>query len=136
MKSADNNFDKHRSSRLVPIHETLLSIGLLNFLEQRRLKRHQQLFSSLTYTPQNGHGRNVGRWFNEKLLPALAMKHSGLVFHSLRHSMVTRLSQADVPDTMVKAIVGHEQVGVTHTSYFKSGFTLAQLQREINKFDF
>ena len=124
------------SARLVPVHSKLLALGLLDFVERRRTKGHARLFPSLTYTTQNGYGRNVGRWFNEKLLPKLSMKQGGLVFHSLRHSMITRLSQADVPDSMVKAIVGHEQVGVTHTSYFKSGFTTEQLKREIDKFTF
>ena len=50
--------------------------------------------------------------------------------------MVTLLTQADVPDSRVKAIMGHGQVGVTHTSYFKSGFTVEQLKREIDKFMF
>ena len=124
------------SARLVPVHESLLTLGLLDFVEQRRLQSQLRLFPSFTYTAQNGYGRNVGRWFNEKLMPALSMKQDGLVFHCLRHSMITRLSQADVPDSMVKAIVGHEQVGVTHTSYFKSGYAIEQLHREINKFEF
>lgn len=131
-KSLKNN----ASARRVPVHAKLLELDLLTFVEQRRQQRHERLFPSFTYTAQNGYGRNVGRWFNEKFLPALALKTDSLVFHSFRHSMITILSQADVPDSMVKAIVGHEQVGVTYTSYFKSGFALDQLHREINKFIF
>jgi len=37
---------------------------------------------------------------------------------------------------MVKAIVGHEQTGVTQLHYMKSGYTLEQLQRQINLFKF
>lgn len=124
------------SRRLIPIHQQLLDIGFVAFLECRRQGPGKQLFPSFAYSPQNGYGRNLGRWFNEKLLPALSMKESNLVFHSLRHSMVTVLSQSDVPDSMVKAILGHEQTGVTHTSYFKSGFKMDQLKREIHKFRF
>ena len=50
--------------------------------------------------------------------------------------MATLLSRADVPEIMVKAILGHRQEGVTYTSYFKSGFTADQLKREIDKFNF
>lgn len=122
------------SRRLVPVHRQLLEVGLVNFVESRSGGLAVRLFPSLSYSAQNGYGRNVGRWFNEKFLPTLGMKQSTLVFHSLRHSMVTLLTQADVPDSRVKAIMGHSQVGVTHTSYFKSGFTTEQLKGEIDKF--
>lgn len=125
---------KSSSRRLIPVHRELLQAGLLDFVEKRRTGATVRLFPSFSYSPQNGYGRNVGRWFNEKFLPALALKQDTLVFHSLRHSMTTLLSQADVPDIMVKAILGHGQVGVTHTIYFKSGFTVEQLKREIDKF--
>jgi len=124
------------SQRLIPIHQALLEAGFIEFVQQRKAGATVRLFPDFSYSAQNGYGRNVGRWFNEKLLPALALKQDTLVFHSLRHSMTTLLSRADVPDIMVKAILGHTQVGVTHTSYFKSGFTAEQLKREIDKFDF
>ncbi len=124
------------SRRLVPVHQQLLDAGLLRFVESRCGGSTVRLFPSLSYSAQNGYGRNAGRWFNEKFLPALGLKQDTLVFHSLRHSMVTLLTQADVPDSRVKAIMGHGQVGVTYNNYFKSGFTFVQLKAEIDKFTF
>lgn len=124
------------SRRLIPAHQELLEAGFVEFVEKRRVGATAKLFPAFSYSAQNGYGRNVGRWFNEKFLPALSLKQDTLVFHSLRHSMTTLLSQADVPDIIVKAILGHRQTGVTHTSYFKSGFTVEQLKREIDKFTF
>lgn len=63
------------------------------------------------------------------------MKDAGLVFHSLRHTMATKLALADVPDTQVKVVLGHEQQGVTFSTYFH-GFRPAQLKAAIDKFDF
>ena len=54
-------------------------------------------------------------------LPGLGMKESGLVFHSLRHTMVTRLAQAGVPEPLFQEIVGHERQGVAQQVYFKEG---------------
>ncbi|SFN58910.1 Phage integrase family protein [Roseovarius lutimaris] len=124
------------SRRQIPVHQALLKAGFIEFVEKRKTGVAVRLFPDLSYSTQNGYGRNVGTWFNQTLLPTLALKQKTLVFHSLRHSMTTLLSRADVPDIMVKAILGHTQVGVTHTSYFKSGFTAEQLKREIDKFDF
>ncbi len=50
--------------------------------------------------------------------------------------MVTKLSQNDVEGSIVKAIVGHEQSGVTQRSYFKAGYKIEQLEAAINKFEF
>jgi integrase len=124
------------SRRVVPIHQRLLDLGVLDFLAMRSGAGASRMFPSLTYSKQNGYGRNVGRWFNESLLPAVGLKEKALVFHSFRHTMVTILSRNDVPEPIVKSIVGHAQTGVTQTHYLKSGYTLDQLQREINKFDF
>jgi integrase len=64
----DNKRLKNEASeRRVPIHDRLLAIGLLDFIYAQR-GRHARLFPSLTYSAQNGYGRNIGRWFNE-LLP-------------------------------------------------------------------
>jgi len=56
------------------------------------------------------------------------------VFHSLRHTLITRLSQADVPEPVVKAIVGHAQEGVTQQHYFREGYKLTQLSDAIEVF--
>lgn len=137
LNDADGKSIKNKGSRRhVPIHRQLLDTGILAFVELRRKEGETRLFPSLTYSAQNGYGRNIGRWFNESFLPKLGMKDKGLVFHCLRHTMITRLLQADAPDAMVKALVGHSQVGITHKHYATEGYKIDQLQREINKFSF
>lgn len=133
------------SERKVPVHARLLELGLLAFVESR-INRHgpkgraaetgERLFHDLPYCPKNGYGRNVGRWFNDKLLPALDMNQPGLVFHSLRHTVTTRLAQSGVPEAQIKAILGHAQAGVTFNTYFKEGFLPSQLRDAINRLAF
>ncbi len=124
------------SRRRVPVHDRLISSGFLDFYEGQKHHGHARLFSELTYSPQNGYGRNAGRWFNERFLPELDLRQQGYVFHCLRHTMITRLIQAGVEEPLVKALVGHSQTGVTFSTYFKEGFLPAQLLEAINKFDF
>jgi len=64
----------------------------------------------------------------------LNMKEEGLVFHSLRHTMVERLAKADVPEPLYQDIVGHERQGVTQKYYNKGGHTLAQKKEAIERF--
>lgn len=122
--------------RRIPIHAELIKMGLLQYVERMRADGHMKLFPDFTYCSRNGWGRSLGRWFNETFLPALKLKRRDLVFHSLRHTVVTRLQQADVPEPMVQALVGHAQIGVTQQNYFKEGYTLAQLSDALGKLNF
>jgi len=124
------------SRRVVPVHDTLLDCDFLGFLEGQKEAGSTRLFPSLTYTAQNGYGRNAGRWFNEQFLPQMGLGGQGLTFHCLRHTMITRLMQAGAEEPQVKAIVGHTQSGVTLGTYFKASFLPGQLKDTINKFGF
>ncbi len=122
------------SKRLVPMHSKLIEHGFLQHVERMHDRGHEKLFPEFTYCPKNGWGRNLGQWFNNRLLVELGIKRKELVFHSFRHTMVTRLSQANVPEPVVKALVGHAQEGVTQQHYFREGYTLRQLSDAMELF--
>ena len=121
------------AKRRVPLHSELIQLGLLDWVSSKR--EGQRLFLSFSHNTKEGYGRNLGRWFNTGLLPGLNLKERGLVFHSLRHTMVTRLAQAGVPEPLYQEIVGHERQGVSQQVYFKEGHTLTQKQEAIEKFE-
>ncbi|WP_380994121.1 tyrosine-type recombinase/integrase [Sedimentitalea sp. HM32M-2] len=121
------------AKRRVPVHSELIRLGFLDWVAAK--PKGQRLFLSLSYNAKEGYGRNLGRWFNNVFLPGLGMKESGLVFHSLRHTMVTRLAQAGVPEPLFQEIVGHERQGVAQQVYFKEGHTLAQKHEALEKFE-
>lgn len=123
------------SQRRLPLHDRLVAAGFPEFIAERRQGRSPRLFPELPYCPKNGYGRNPGRWFNERLLPKLGMDDGKLVFHSLRHTMATKLARSDVPETQIKALLGHEQQGVTFSIYFH-GFAPAPLKAAIERFEF
>jgi len=49
------------------------------------------------------------------------------VFHSFRHTVVTELIRADVPEHLAKELVGHETGSVTHDVYSKGASTAQKL---------
>lgn len=122
--------------RLVPIHNQLIHLGLLGYVQQMQDKRALKLFPGFTHDLTNGWGRQQSRWFNNTLLVKLGIKSKTRVFHSLRHTINTRLLQAGVQDPVVKAILGHEQEGMTQKQYFKQGYTLQQLHDALHKLDY
>jgi len=130
----DNKSVKSQAGkRKVPLHSELIQLGFLDFMDSR--KSGTRLFPDYSYSANGGYGRNLGRWCNESFLSKLGIKQPGLVFHSLRHTVVTRLSQADVPEPVVQCIIGHARSGVTQEVYNREGYTLFQLKEAINKFE-
>jgi len=122
--------------RLVPIHQKLIDAGILGYVQAMKDRKASKLFPDFTYDPKNGWGRQQSRWFNDRLLVELGLKTKTRVFHSLRHTVNTRLLQAGVSPALVKSIIGHEQEGMTHRQYFKEGYTLQQLNDAIQKLDY
>ncbi len=128
----DNKSIKSTAARRkVPIHPDLIGLGFIEFVDRRR--NGTRLFPDYNYNANGGYGRTLGRWCNESFLPKLGLKEPALVFHSLRHTVVTRLSQADVPEPIVQCIVGHARSGVTQEVYNREGYTLAQLKEAIDR---
>ncbi|WP_394689192.1 tyrosine-type recombinase/integrase [Hoeflea sp.] len=124
------------SRRIVPMHPRLVQLGLPDYVADKQRLGQQKLFPTFTYDPKNGWGRRLGHHFNTRLLPELGIKSKELVFHSLRHTVVTQLMRSGVDIAVVQALVGHTRQGVTHQNYFKQGYTVQQLNEAIQKLDY
>lgn len=122
------------SRRKVPLHTKLIRLGFIDFVDSRRTAK--RLFPDYSYNANGGYGRSLGRWYNESFMPKLGIKKPGIVFHSLRHTLVTRLGQANVAEPIYQCVVGHARAGVTQQVYLREGFTLTQLSEAIEKYGF
>jgi integrase len=65
----------------------------------------------------NGYGDAVGKWFGRLLRHFLHITDPGLVLHSTRHTVITRLHAAGVPTNLVEILVGHASNTVHGTVY-------------------
>ncbi|WP_096701839.1 site-specific integrase [Magnetospirillum sp. 15-1] len=124
------------SRRTVPVHSKLIELGLLEYVQTLRKKGETKLFPEFTYDNKNGWGRALGRWFNETFLVKLDMKSKELVFHCLRHTVVTHLLREGVEQSIVQALVGHARDGVTQNNYFKMGYSLPQKSAALERLPF
>lgn len=120
------------SRRRVPIHQALLDRGIIEYRDSLKKKGKSRLLYELTYCPKNGYGKNLGRFFNNQFLVGLNMKNKQSVFHSLRHTVVTRLTQAGHDEKKIKAIIGHTQSGTAMTTYFAEGYKLQDLKTVVD----
>lgn len=124
---------KNQSSiRTIPIHSKLIELGLLEYVEGCKKAGHTRILHQLTFTRANGFGRNLSRWFNEKLLIELKIKTPRLSFHSLRHWVLTKLQQSDVEDSLAKRLAGHTQKDVMNLNYAQ-GQSMIQKKEAIEK---
>lgn len=110
------------SKRVVPIHPSLLSTV------DRLAKDTTDTFLIPT-TSHDHYGKRshaISKAFGRlRTLAGFSKLH---VFHSFRHTVVTELIRADVPDALAKELVGHETGSVTHDIYSKGASTKQKLK--------
>jgi integrase len=124
------------AERRVPIHQTLLDLGLVDYRWSVVNAGYKKLFPN-ALPGLNGYKKNLSRTFGTYLdLPEVNIVHELKVFHSFRHTVVTALTNAGVNEGLKRALVGHDIDTRTssHDDYihFKS-LTLPNLQEAINK---
>ena len=72
------------SERVAPLHPKLVSGGLLQLAQARRLRGETRLFPSIRHHPQGGCSHDLSKWFG-RFLDRIGMSQPGLVLHSFRH---------------------------------------------------
>ena len=116
--------DKHlktlSSRRIVPIHDTLLDLGLIEFIDlmKKRQPTRQRLFQELKYG-ETSYIRNVSRFFNQRYLPKLGLKTDRKTFHSLRHTVIDHLKQKGIEVSLINDLVGHHSGNIDLDRYGK-----------------
>ena len=119
--------DKHlktlSSKRVVPIHDTLIDLGFIEFVEllKKRHTNRQRLFQELKYG-EGSYIRNVSYFFNKKYLPLLGLKTDKKNFHSIRHTVIDHLKQKLVDISFINELVGHHHGNIDLDRYGK-GYT-------------
>jgi integrase len=106
------------SWRLVPVHPRLVELGLPafiaaqpdGFLWPEKLRR--------TADPRKGNFDRLSRLLNDRLRRA-GITDRRKVVHSFRHTVATRLKEADVQDFTISEILGHEVGDITMGRYGK-----------------
>lgn len=109
--------------RTVPIHQSLIDAGLLAWIggskerlfdtAYRNLNRVTDLFGSMLERKVNDYGER-------------------LVFHSLRHTFITKARAAGISDVLVQQVVGHEKRGAGQTDRYTHTFQLKDILKVVD----
>jgi integrase len=100
--------------RPVPIHPALVELGLLDRVKALRAKGEVRLFPGLKVRPSTGNlSGTAGQWFTRYRrncgVGGAGGEKSAKVFHSFRHTLITRAKFLGLDRRAVKELVGHEQ---------------------------
>lgn len=115
------------SRRVVPIHVELRRRGFLEFVDGRRRTGQERLFDFVL--GRDGYGQAASRWFNRYR----AEHYFKQDFHSLRHTVATRLRNADVPEDLVAELLGHSKGQTMSFSRYAKGSACHRLDKALTK---
>ena len=113
------------SRRIVPLHQTLLDLGFIEFFNLIKKKplttdedKRTRLFEELPYK-EGLYSRNISRFWNNSYLPKIGVKTNKNSFHSLRHSVIDHLKQKGIEPHFINELVGHSQGNIDLDRYGK-----------------
>jgi integrase len=100
--------------RDVPLHSQLIALGFLEYVEATKQAGHTQLWPDLRKR-EGKPGAYFSSWFSEarKLTPISVPD-----FHSLRHTVRTKMTEAGISEAIQDRITGHEVRGSTGTRVY------------------
>ncbi|MGR5175956.1 site-specific integrase [Vibrio mediterranei] len=124
-KFEGQHLKNNNSRRLVPIHNQLLELGFIEYIES---VRHERIFPALKQE-RDGFGTAASKWFG-RLKSKLGFGR-GHDFHSFRHTVATQLKNADISVVIAGELLGHMQNNITYDRYGKS-FDINTLKRAVD----
>lgn len=133
LKFNDVNFKslKNKSScRLIPIHDQLIKLGFLDYVEQVRQGKSVRIFTDIIKRKKGTYGSKVGGWFNKNKKNYFNINNPKQSFHSFRHTFIDTLKQQGVKEELVAVVVGHSRKSITFNVYGKD-YSVSYIKEEV-----
>ena len=108
----DKQLKTTASERLVPIHPTLQSMGLIEYAEGRHSASDLRFFPELRVDGFGQYSGRFSRWFSRFLVSCGAAEER-TCFHSFRHSFRDALREARVDRDIALALGGWSSTGTS-----------------------
>jgi len=135
----DKHLKNENAFRRVPIHPQLIEMGLLDYINEVKVK-HCRLWPNLTLHPTE---KRYGTLYNSRFstfFRSYISKDKNQVFHCMRHNVSTQLLnnavKYKIPKDLVNRLMGHEPADdETSQSYF-DGYSIEALYEGIKNLHF
>ena len=119
------------SRRIIPLHNDLIALGMLEMVESLKLGSKLRLFPELKLDGGK-YSREASKWFSRIKPSLLVGSDSKKCFHSFRHSFVDNLVNVAGlgADPSIKMLLGHQNTDIT-TGLYGSGCDVSKLNKTI-----
>ena len=122
----DQQLKNPTSRRTIPIHKTLIELGILDFIQAQRDIGYQRLFPELYHTKDKGYGQAYSKIYNEdkkewletETIQKLENKEILLDLHSFRHNFSGSLKGL-IEDGILDYLAGHKNSSQSQHRYGK-----------------
>jgi integrase len=132
--AADKKLKTAQSSRLVPVHSTLIRLGLLSHADELRASGESRLWPDMPRGNDGFYSSPFSKWFG-RYKRKIGIGNPKITFHSLRHTIIDHLKQKDVPVVAIKELVGHVVSDITTGRYGKR-LSMDKLQVAVERLDY
>ena len=130
----DKRLKTIQSKRLVPLHEDLIYLGFLSFLESRTKEDAKgRLFSDAPMAVDGTYSSTFSKWFS-RYLKKIGIKTDKTSFHSFRHNIKDGFRNSGCSDELAENFVGRS-TGTTGEAYGQ-GFSVARLHEALHRIEF
>jgi integrase len=142
--TAETSTKTESGERLVPIHEELLRLGVLDRVAEMARRGERRLFPEIVprSSADGDYGATFSRWFS-RYRYALAQRpgeagrryaplgKEAYVFHALRHSFITRARETpEMTDAQLDRLIGHR--GQATRDIYTGALSLVRLAEATN----
>jgi integrase len=106
------------SQRVIPVHDQLVKLGFLKYVEDMRRHHGEKAFLFPLIAPDQGRAGVAAwsKWFG-RYLRAQGVTDTAKVFHSFRHGFKDALRQGKVNQEIHDALTGHSQASTVSGGY-------------------
>lgn len=126
----DQRLKTSTSRRRIPIHPTLLELGLEKLVDQRRKEGAVRLFPDLPMGEDGYYSSPFSKYFG-RFLKASGAEAAKTSFHSFRHSFEDACRNVDVPFEVMNALQGHGESGMAKR--YGKGYVLQHLDKWVRQ---
>jgi len=121
---SDKRLKNSSSRRIIPIHDEILNLDFLEFVNILERKKRDRLFEELKSYKGHNYANSVQRFWNERYTRDLGIETDAnekrVTFHSLRHVVADTLKQANVDTKFINEHQGHSQGNIDLDRYGKN----------------
>jgi hypothetical protein len=120
--------------RNMPVHDDLLKIGFLKYVEERKKDGEDALlFSDLKRNARNKYAPVVSNWFG-RYTKSIGIKNNKKSFHSFRDHFNDAAEDAELSDRQIMRLMGQALDG--SKKHYGNGAATRKLHESINRISF